>query len=514
MRIDELLAIDVPSELRTLCEAQIQGVWQIPSELVRLGLRRGATEVSVENRRAGLLFRWQEAAVSETDLGWLETVLDSERSPEDRQRAIVGLEASGAQSLLWAGGVRGARLRLRSSTGERRLSFDHRQGRRLPRCSAAEESGAVGTVLEWSCSGLGRARAGTWLRSSTRFAPKKVLIDGKPIPRGFPDGLFHLQLESPVPCQLGLTRIGEDPLLWLLQDGVASARASVPGYPAFQAAVELGGIVPPAASAADLRRAVAPFLPELIDRAVWMMVRVADRLQRLPETDRQRLTVLLLQAALGDLRSEEVRRLPLVPQAGGNGRILSVEEVGERARLRGGSLFVIDAEVEPDEVVADFETAVRISDEERCLLTELLKVRLMAAPHRRRGVLSSAAGRLRAIVLVVRERLRGLARPGALAANQLRPQELVLLAALRSALEPMEVDFCGGGGGLRRTARGVLVPRSHPAVNVGAAVVEQDPFWLYPLLLALGFRDSPPPELRERWQREMAKLGVTEEETP
>ena len=514
MRIDELLAIDVPSELRTLCEAQIQGLWQIPSELVRLGLRRGATEVSVEHRRAGLLFRWQDAAVSEADLGWLEAALNSERSSEDRQRAITGLEASGAQPLLWAGGVRGARLRLRSSTGERRLSFDHRRGRRPPRCNMAEDRGAVGTVLEWSCSGLDRARARMWLRSSARFAPVRVLIDGKAIPRGFPSGLYHLQLVSPVPCQLGLTRTGDDPLLWLLQDGVASTRASVPGYPAFHAAVELGGIVPPAASAADLRRAVTPFLPELIDRAVWMMVRVADRLQRLPEADRQRLTVLLLQAALGELRSEEVRRLPLVPQAGGSGRILSVEEVGERARLRGGSLFVIDAKAKPGENVADFETAVRISDEERCLLTELLEVRFLAGPRRRRGVLSLAAGRMRTIVLVLKERLRGLTGPSAVPANQLRPPELTLLAALRSALEPTEVDFCGGSGGLRRTARGLRVPRNHPAVKAGAAVVDRDPVWLYPVLLALGFRDSPPPELRGRWQHAMAVLGVAEEKKP
>lgn len=512
MRIDELLAIDVPSELRTLCEAQIQGVWQIPSELVRLALRRGATEVSVEHRRGGFLFRWQEAAVSEADLRRLETALDSERASEDRQRAIVGLEASGAQALLWAGGLRGARLKLRSTTGERRLSFDHRRGRRPPLCYSAEDTREVGTVLEWSCSGLDRARATTWIRSSARFAPVQVLIDGKPIPSGFPGGLYRVQLESPLPCQLGLTRTGDDPLLWLLQDGVASTRASVPGYPAFHAAVELGGIVPPASSAADLRRAVTPFLPELIDRAVWMMVRVADRLQRLPETDRQRLTVLLLQAALGGLRSEEVRHLPLVPLAGGGGRRVSIEELEETARRRGGSLCIIDAESKPDEVLADTETAVRISDEERGLLTELLEVRFLAAPRRRRGVLSLAAGRMRTAVLVLKERLRGLVRPRVLPANQLRPEELSLLAALRSALEPTTVDLCGGGGGLRRTARGVLVARNHPAVKAGAALVDRDPTWLYPLLLALCFRDSPSPELRERWQQGMTVPGATEGE--
>jgi len=510
VRIDELLAIDVPSELRTLCEAQIQGVWQIPSELVRLALRCDASEVSVEHRRGGLVIRWRDAAISEADLRWLETALDSERSSEDRQRAIVGLEASGAQALLWAGGLRGARLRLRSSTGARQLSFDHRQGRPAHLCYSAEGTQEVGTVLEWSCSGLDRARATTWIQSAARFAPVKVLIDGKPIPIGFPGGLYRLQLESPLPCQLGLTRTGDDPLLWLLQDGVLSTRASVPGFPAFHAAVELGGIVPPVSSAADLRRAVTPFLSELVDRAVWMMVQVADRLKRLPETDRQRLTVLLLRAALGGLRSEEVRRLPLVPLAGGGGREVSIEELGEMARRRGGSLCIIDAATEQGEVSVDTETAVRISDEERGLLTEILEVRFLAAPRRPRGVLSLVVGRMRAVVLFVKERLRGLVRSRALPAIQLRPGELNLLAAFRSALEPTTVDLCGGGGGLRRTARGILVPRDHPAVKAGVVVVDRDPTWLYPLLLALGFRDLPSPELRERWLHEMTVPGATD----
>ena len=31
-------------------------------------------------------------------------------------------------------------------------------------------------------------------------------------------------------------------MLWLLQDGVVSARAGIPGYPPFEATVELGGV--------------------------------------------------------------------------------------------------------------------------------------------------------------------------------------------------------------------------------------------------------------------------------
>ena len=49
-----LLTIDVGSELRKLSQAQLQGPWQIPAELVRRALRAGATEVDVRTERHGV----------------------------------------------------------------------------------------------------------------------------------------------------------------------------------------------------------------------------------------------------------------------------------------------------------------------------------------------------------------------------------------------------------------------------------------------------------------------------
>lgn len=49
--VSGLLTIDVASELRKLSLAQIQGPWQLPSELVRRALRDGATQVEVDLAR-------------------------------------------------------------------------------------------------------------------------------------------------------------------------------------------------------------------------------------------------------------------------------------------------------------------------------------------------------------------------------------------------------------------------------------------------------------------------------
>jgi len=531
MKAAELLAIDVGSELRTLCEAQLRGTWQVPAELVRLALRGGASEISAERRRRGFALRWVGAPVTPEVLRHLQAALDEAGNAEQRHRAIVALEAGKAQALLWAAGLPGAVLRVHSTTGRQKLRFEHRDGSR-PKLSSAGAAGDSDRVeLRWSCAGLDRGRAADWLRSATRFAPSPVEIDGRPAPQGFPGGLFHLGpvrishqvpsrgrrgavhrrlqqeageicgLGTPVPCRLGLTRSGEDPLLWLLRDGVVSARATVPGYPSFQAAVELGGVVPPDASAADMRRAVNPYLEGLIDRAVRMMVQVADRLPALAEADRQRLGTLLLQAAHRGLREEEVRRLPLISPAGTEGRLLSLHELSELVGRRGSTFLAVDPKDDPGEFLFDPETTFRVSNEERNLLSALLGVRFRSPARRRLGALRRSAVRLRSAVATAVRRSRGLVGSRPLPEDALSSEERRLLAAIRIAAPNERFHLCAGGGAVRRSRRGLIVPREHPAVAAGACAVAGDLTWLYPVLLTLWPDEAPPSEVREQWRR-------------
>ena len=494
----QLLAIDVGSELRILCEAQLRGTWQIPAELVRLALRLGAEEVFVNARWSGVTVCWNGAVIGEDPLRDLRSALDRRLATDERQRAIGSLEASGMEPLMWAAGVRGAHLQVECGGHPSTLSFEHRvRGRPRLKVSLGDLQRAE-VNIRWGCAGFDRRRGLAWVRAATRFADAKVFVNGQQAPQGFSGGLYHLRLDEPVPCRLGLTSAGDEPVLWLLKDGVVAARAGVPGYPPFEAAVELAGIVPRGASSADLRRAVTPFLPELVDRAVWMMIEVAGRMPQMAEASRRRLTTLLLRAAGRDLRDREVRRLPLIPTAGGERR-LSVEEIGLLAERCGGVIAALDPEAAVDDSLAAPDSTLVASAEICGLLSALIDVRFQTPFRRERRVVDRIARRLRHAVDDARRGVRGLARSRFVPASELRFGERKLLAALRAADPSLKVNLCYGSGGARRTWRGIAIPRDNPWLEAAAVCIEDDPSWIYPALLAIGTGDPLLSDLRHEW---------------
>jgi hypothetical protein len=497
--VSDLLTIDVSSELATICEAQLKGTWQIPAEIVRLALRLGAEKVSVGRRGRGLHVSWNGPIIGGGVLADLCTALDADLGAEERQRAIAAIENARMERLLWAAGLRRARLRVVVSNGRSLWTFEQglRGGGRMGRADAG--SGArSGVSIQWRCRGLDRRRASRWLAIAARFAAARIVVDGVRTPTGFPGGLFNLRLEKPLPCLVGLTRSGDRPALWLLQDGVVSTRATVAGYPPFEAAVELGAIVEPGATAADMRRAVTPFLGELVDRAVWMMEKVSDRLPGMANEVRARISLLLLYAARKGLRAREISRIPVVMNAIGN-RCLSVAEIGALAGRRGGRLAAMDPGEIPDPDLAEPESTLVASSEARNLLAELANVRFRAPYRRARSLPTRIRDQVRNAADHGRRWIRGLwARP-AVPADDLRPEEKVVLTALGAALSPLEVTICKGRGGVGRTARRVVVPRFHPALQFAAELVPADDAWLYPLLLALDTGLPPPQDLRCRW---------------
>lgn len=491
-----ILSIDVSSELETLCKAQLRGIWQVPAELVRLALRIGANEVSVGRRGRGFVVSWNGPLIDNGILSDLRTALDVNVSPSDRQTAIAAIEGSGTEGLLWASGLRGSRTRITIAGGHDQWRFEHRRRTsRLVKNANAEHPGRV--EIEWRCRGLDRRRAMRWLAIAARFAPARVVINGQPGARHFVGGLFHLRVEDPLPCRLGLTRTGDDPVLWLLRDGVVSTRATIPGYPPFEAAVELRDLVPPGASSADMRRAVTPYLEELVDRAVWMMVEVSDRLSEMDTMDADRICLLLLRAARKGLRTNDICRLELVQNAADRRRRLSVEEIRELAGRCGGVLSAIDHYGHAGEGLIDPESTLLVSSEIRDLLTELTGVRFQSPTLRESRVVDG----IRTITGRLVRRWRGLIAGRAVPLDELRPEEIAALTAMRSAMSPFGVQLCEGRGSAGRTSRGVVVPRTNPVMTAGADLVAAKPEWLYPLLLALDAGSEPPNELRERWLR-------------
>jgi len=500
---DGLLTIDVSSELATLCEAQLRGTWQVPAELVRLAFRIGATKVSVRSGKRGFEISWEGPTIADEVLADLRSALDADLAADDRQKAIASLEQAGMEGLLWAAGLRGSRLRVVCSNADRRWSYDNRSRRQQTKKNT--DAGAPSSaVIQWRCKGLDNRRAVRWLGLATRFASGRVLINGGAVPAGFAGGLYHLQIEDPAPCRLGLTRSGDEPVLWLLRDGVVSARATIPGYPPFEAAVELGGLVPPGASAADMRRAVTPFLDALVDRAVWMMVQVSDRLQEMAPEDGERLCVLLLRAANKGLRTTDIVRLPILKTASADETYLSVERIRQMTDLGGGVLAAFEAGERSIEGLVDPQSTLLASREVRHLLAELTAIRFQSPSRRRRRLHRKVTDRVRVAAGKLAGRVRGGFARREVAPGDLRPAETEVLDALRSAFSPTRVRLCEGRGRLGLVGNDVVVPRSHAALEAGRDLVLEDPAWLYPLLLALDRGQDAPDELRSRWLEAMS----------
>ncbi len=500
MSAPELFAIDVARELRTLAESQLRGSWQLPAEIVRFALRRGARALAVDCGMRRVTIRWRGAPPERELLEELAVALDSGLAGGRRQDAIARLETSGAEALLWAGALPGARLRIDGGgQAPRRLELG-RSGR--PRLSAGSGTGSAGeTVVVWRCTGLDLARAASWTVEACRFADGEVAVNGRPAVRGFAAGMYEVRQSAPLPCRVGLTRRGEEPVLWLLRDGVVAARAAVPGLPPFEAAVELAGVVPAEAGGAELRRAAQPHVAALADRAAWMVANLGSRLETMAAPDRRRLTVFALRAAACGLRARELRALPLLETLAPGVPPLSVDRVQELARPRGGRLVAVEADEDAAELLVDRAATVRASAEIRGLLSELTGVRWQPPPRRRAGRWRRLRERTGERARQTVRRLRGLAGGRPLADFELEPAERELRERLRAAVAPRALELGEGGGGVRETASGFVLPRRHPVVAAAVRAVGGDPSWVYPVLLALELAAPPPPVLAGRWRR-------------
>lgn len=498
--VGTLLGIDVGAEVETLSTRQLQGEWQVPAELVRDAVRRGARAVAVRSERGSVEVRVDGAAFPPDELDLLAATFDPERAATDRHRAVVALERAGANALVWAAGSGAARVEVATSAGGGRL-LSWRPGRspRVGPWTSPPEHPASRVRLEGGRLDLDRAA--DWLGSACRFAPVPVEVNGARLEPRFPDGLLRARVERPLPGLLSVAATGEAPLLWLLQHGVVSTRATVPGYPAFQAAVELGGLVSGPVPSAALREAVAPHLAELADQTIAMLLRAAGGFDRLPPETARRVVLLLLEAAGLGLRRGEILACPLLPAAAGGRRRWSVDEV--RAAADGGTPpWVVEAEADPGRFVLGVRGGLRLGREERGLVRNLTGVGLEAAPRRRGGRWPEVGRWLRAVWGILRPG-RGAGRP--VPREGLSPGERRLAEALAGRLlEPggraVAVRITSGGGPPRRVGQRLELPRRNPEVRRWVERLAGDPDWLYPVALAIAGEDlEPAPELRRRW---------------
>lgn len=514
-RIDvaSLLTIDVESELRKLTQAQLQGPWQLPAELVRRALREGATRVEVELGRSQLRVRSVGGAVPFEVLRELAALLDEGRKPERRHRALATLERRGALSLLGLAGLEPASLQILAPPNP---STRHAMGLEWRRGGAAQlqrfrPPGPEQAELILRGAKLDRTRAREWLSNVARYAPAPIYVDGRLLTGGFEDALSVRSIAAPLPGTLAIPREGEVARIFLLQDGLVSAHLSVTDAPCFEAALETRALpgLGAGASAASLRDAVAPLREAIVAAAVEHMIELGQNAPSLPDGDRGRLTQLLLFAARKRRdQAKTIARLPLFRGLEPDGRERWCDLLALRQSIQDDdgerSLDVLF----PDQDPAEFSPEGRVyvlDDSERALLGELLELGFRQPRRRvehRRGlirVLREGLALRRGRDLLVALRPGGRPIPDA----ELDGAERGLLVQLRAQLERCEVAMCTGSGPVRRIGSGpdkLLLPRGSQTVRAAVRSVAKDPSWVYPALLALLDGRDFPDRARRRWR--------------
>ncbi len=511
MKASDLLVIDVAGELQAVCREQLRGSWQVAAELARLGLQRGAETIDMRSLRNGFALGFPGASLGLAEMADLHAVAGGSSDLGRRHDAVERLEASQAQALLWALGVEGSRVEVTAWQGGAKSCLRARLdgGTTLDRTDYPGRTN--GFEIRVTSPRLDRRRTLRWLETAVRFAPIPVRIDGERHDGGFEQCLFETRIDRPMTGRIAITSTGDAPHLWLLRHGVLATRAAVPGFPAFEAVLEMGELARAGAGPDELREAVNPYLPALIDKAVLMMVEAADLLPTLADELRERLACLLLRAARKDLHRERILALPLVRVSDGSPEIRwwTPRQVAERGR--GG--LARDAPDHPRRgVVGDGAPVVLGSAEQRGLLAELLGVSLQQAPRlSRRFCLRRATAALYRVPARLSQLLWGASGGRVVPREDLLAAERKLLEELnRRATPPTEVRLCAGAGPLRPRGRVLLLPRRNRLVAASVRMVSDGEGWHYPVVLALlGDRVGDIGELRVRWLRAAGALDGT-----
>ncbi len=538
-----LLRIDFDAAIDKLAGAQLQGTWQLPAELARLAIASGARSVAFDLEPRHLSMTAPGARFSQRTMADFASVLDRRLEAADRHRAMVGLEEGGAfvLSAIASSHLRSVRMTL---GGEGGLELELTVAGELT-VTHATDAALARRDVQMSVEGLAidTGRAAQWLRRAGRFSPVPISVDGARIPHGFHAPLIEKSLEvqpkavaddrhpaPPLHTELAIPRRGSAPRLWLLRHGMIATHATVPGYPAFEAAIEMAvlegpGQAPsrrsdsqesapkaPRVTGAALRERLGPYLESLVDASVSLTIELGERAgaseqestPALPEEVRARVARLLLRAALKRRRLSEVSGVRIFPLLDAQGRrLVSIDLVSRLVRVEEGGDCALDA-VSPEEDPRRYAVAGRgalaISGAERALLGELLSVVFSRPPA------CARQGWKQRLTLAAR-RLPEMLRPSgscgtAVDAAELSAAERRLLSALADAEGPFAgAELRTGAGRVQRDSDGkLLLPRDNVLVRACVRAAESDAAWLYPAAVALlDGRELPDPELRRGW---------------
>ncbi|RMG14710.1 MAG: hypothetical protein D6729_13335 [Deltaproteobacteria bacterium] len=476
----ELFTIDVEAEIRKLTTAVFEGPWVLPAELVRVAVRAGARRVEIELSR-GALRIWDDG--TGRPKGLLEAVArlaDAGAPARARHEALAWLEGSGhlAYAALLSAGYQSLRL----SAGGACLCLA--AGREPIRTSAPE---AGSTEVEVRGGGVKANAAARHLEAVCRFAPVEIRLNGRPIRRGFLDAVAYDAL-AVLPGWVAVPRRGLGTQIWLLEDGVVSARVTLPEGLPLAAAVELGGL-PRAPGHAGLREALGPHIEAILDEGVALAASSFGD-PALGAAARARLKALLLEAFAEGRGLARIRAVPCVDAWLGGGserRALTLAHLEAAVRQQGRHLLALDPGRDPRRYLLGEDPVWILDATERLLLGEALGVRFAMPPRARArpSVRRRLTEALEAAGRVFRRRLRTLAAGGR--GRVLQPEELGPVERDFARLfDPANtILFTTGAAPPRVRGRTLYLPRHHPEVREALRLFALDERFAYPAAYAL-----------------------------
>lgn len=238
---EPVLEVDLDAGFRVVARYQLAGKWQIPAELVRMAVAHGAREVETQFRARRVVVVATGAMIPSVAIEGLASILNG-GADGVRLRALTLLEDRDAMALGWAVGSSPRRLVIEQRSPGNGISFvrDGEDQARVSRLPPTPET-VLRVTLERPSFNIKQAAA--WLRTASRFAAVPVRLDGEDLRKELRSGCFRARLVQPMPATVALGVSLEAPRLWLLRHGILEARVSVPGWPAFEGAVELADTV-------------------------------------------------------------------------------------------------------------------------------------------------------------------------------------------------------------------------------------------------------------------------------
>lgn len=324
--IADLLSVDADAHLQKLAACMFPSPAQLPVELVRAALKRGAAAVDLQVRNGHLTIRDNGSGISGSQWLSLACAFDSGRGAADRDKAIAALQSEASPGIgLLAVSLPGSlsiKIETAGSEGKRTMHIEAGRVRQLDSCPLD-----IGTRISISRN-QGRAEAEKKLiRELCAAVPQDIALNGRNLERKplLRRTLAQRLTTDPgpggIPATVAIPARGDVCRIWLLDQGIpwqAFTCASYHGL-VFEAALE--SAAPPSST----------FFSMLAEAAGRLYQWLAEHYLSYPEKYQARIEELLFKKARlgGDLHLLSA----FTPfRLWRSQRRLNLEEVGRKAK--------------------------------------------------------------------------------------------------------------------------------------------------------------------------------------